>query len=152
MAAHEMSVRFGEQDYRDQADFRRALRTLLRSAEEQARAAGLTPQQYLLLLVTRGHASYPHVTIGDLVDALKLQQSTTSLLVARSVKRGLVRRDVDPSDRRKVTITVTDQGQAVLDRVVAAQRQTIDMLEDALFRDSLREALLRYALSSEPSL
>jgi hypothetical protein len=45
---------FSDSDYKDQADFRSAFRLFLRYSEEQSRAAGITPQQYFLLLVVRG--------------------------------------------------------------------------------------------------
>ena len=38
------------------AEFRAALRGFLRTSERNARAAGLTPQRYLLLLMIKGAA------------------------------------------------------------------------------------------------
>src|SRR5579884_3756273 len=111
-----------ESDYRDQADFRCAIRCFLRFSEEQARHAGITPQQHLLLLVVRGHRSYPRVTVGDLANALQIRQSSASLLVDRCVKRGLIDRREDPEDRRRVVLTLTKMGQAILDAITYANR------------------------------
>lgn len=134
-----------EQDYRDQADFRSALRHFLRVSEQNATAAGVTPQQHLLLILLRGHPAYPRVSVGELVESLQAGQSGVSLLVDRCVKRGLVVREEDPSDRRRAILRLTDTGQQVVDQVTHANRQVMSGLEGVLFRESLREALQRYA-------
>jgi DNA-binding MarR family transcriptional regulator len=139
--------RFTESDYRDQADFRCALREFLRFAEEQARQEGVTPQQYVLLVVTRGHASYPMVTIGDIAQALQVRQSSASLLVDRSVRRGLLDRREDPADRRRAIVQLTEEGQRVLDVIMEANRRELGALRDSLFRESFLNAMRE--LSSE---
>ncbi|MGH2448400.1 MAG: MarR family winged helix-turn-helix transcriptional regulator [Chloroflexota bacterium] len=135
---------FSESDYRDQSDFRTALRTFLRYAEEQSRQLGITPQQHLVLVVTRGHRDYPRVAIGDLARALQLRQSSTSLLVDRCVKRGLLHREEDPRDRRRVMVWLTDEGQTLLDRITLANRKEMGSLEESLFRGSLVDAVQAY--------
>lgn len=132
---------FGEDVYRDQADFRCALRKFLRYSEQHAHEQGITPQQHLLLLITRGHDTYPGVTIGDLAEALQLRQSGVSLLVDRCVKRGLLRRDEDPDDRRRAAISLTPEGQRILDAITLANRQVLGSLEGSLFRDSFHQKL-----------
>ena len=54
--------KLNDEDYRRQADFRYAIRRFSAYSERQAHAAGITPQQHLLLLTLRGHPSYPIVT------------------------------------------------------------------------------------------
>ena len=136
--------KFSDKDYRDQADFRTALREFLHFSEGQARLAGITPQQHLLLLIVRGHRSYPEVSIGEVANALHLTHHGASLLVDRSVKRGLLHRREDPDDRRRALVSLTDEGQRLLDRITEANRRELGMLEGDLFRDSLRQALLAY--------
>lgn len=142
-------TRFGEGDYRDQADFRYAIRNFLRYSELQARDAGITPNQHLLLLLVRGHPSYPRVTIGEIAERLQINQSGASLLVERCVKRGLITRQEDPQDRRRAILALTAEGQAILDEITEANRQEMGILEGALFRDSLREALQRFQETSQ---
>lgn len=132
---------FSDSDYRDQADFRCALRQFLHYTEDRARAAGITPQQYLLLLIVRGHQAYPKVSIGDIADAMQIRHHSASLLVDRGVKRGLLRREEDRIDRRRALVSLTREGQAVLDRVMVANRRELGQLEDVLWRDSFRTAL-----------
>ena len=132
MTESRSTTRFEEVVYREQANLRCALRAYLHNSEQHAREAGITPQQYLLLLVTRGHEYYPRVTIGDLADALKLAPSATSLLVDRAVKRSLLQRQEDQSDRRKFLVTLTAQGQDLLDRVTEAHLEETERLEKTL--------------------
>ena len=73
----------GDTDYRDHADFRYAIRRFLRHSEKQARACGITPQQHMLLLIVRGHPSYPAVSIGEIAERLQLRHHSGSLLVER---------------------------------------------------------------------
>lgn len=132
---------FREQDYRDQADFRCGLRQFLRFSEEQARKAGITPQQHVLLAIVRGHAEYPNVAIGAIADSLQVRQSSASLLVDRCVKRGLLNRDEDPLDRRRAIISLTEEGQRILDEIMDANRRELGELHDTLFRQSFLETI-----------
>jgi DNA-binding MarR family transcriptional regulator len=136
---------FNESIYRDHADFRYALRRFLRFSEEQARAAGITPQQHLLLLIVRGHPSYPHVSIGDIAERLQIRHHSASLLVERGVRRGLLHRREDSRDRRRALVSLTHEGQQLLDRLLHANGRELGALESTLFRDSLWQALHAYA-------
>ena len=133
-----------ESDFRDLSDFRYALRLFLRFSEEHARAVGITPQQHLLLLAVRGHASYPEVTIADVAERLQVRHHSASRLVERSVQRGLLDRRVDPDDRRKVRVSLTEEGERILTEMTRANKRELRSLESALFRDSLRLALHAY--------
>jgi DNA-binding MarR family transcriptional regulator len=132
---------FVNSDYRDQAAFRVALRGFDRSAEDHARAAGITPQQYVLLLTIRGHHAYPAVCIADIAASLQLRHHSSSLLVDRAVKRGLLDRKEDPLDRRRALVSLTREGQTTLDQVMVANRQKLGVLQEVLWRNSLHDAL-----------
>ncbi len=139
------SAAFKEEAYQDQADFRYAIRRFLRFSEIQARDRGITPQQHLLLLTVRGHPSYPGVSIGEIAERMQVRHHSASLLVERSVKRGLLVREVDSSDRRRALVTLTDDGQGLLDHITRANRRELGSLEDSLFRRSLIDALRNQA-------
>jgi len=130
-----------ELDYRDQSDFRYAMRRFSRFSELQARQEGITPQQHLLLLMVRGHASYPRVTIGDIAERLQVKHHSASLLVERTLQRGLITRVTDDQDRRRALVALTLQGQEVLDRITRANRRELGRLEDQFFRLSLVDAI-----------
>jgi DNA-binding MarR family transcriptional regulator len=127
-------ISFDEEDYQDVARFRTALHGFLGRADRRAREVGLTPQQYLLLLVLRGHRQYPRVSITELAEALQLRRPSVSLLVDRSVKRGYLDRRQDPLDRRRTVITLTAKGQGLLDSVMEAN---LIHPESGLFADQI---------------
>lgn len=139
-----------DSEYRDQADFRAALRRFLRFSEEQARGQGITPQQHQLLLSVRGHADYPSVSIGAVAEALQIRHHSASLLVDRCVRRGLLNRREDVKDRRRALVSLTDDGQRCLDGITLANRRQMGTLKGSLFRDSLWEAILSYEQGTDP--
>src|SRR6476659_8735494 len=78
-------------DYASAAEFRSLLRRFLRHSEEVSRRHGLTPQQYLLLLMIKAsEGTQEPATIGRLVESLALTQSTVTELVQRAEEAGLV--------------------------------------------------------------
>jgi DNA-binding MarR family transcriptional regulator len=83
----------------------------------------------MLLLIVRGHEKYPAVTISAVAEDLKLQHSTASLLVDRAVKKGLLHRVEDATDRRRALVSLTEHGQRVLDSVMASTQRYLHSLE-----------------------
>jgi DNA-binding MarR family transcriptional regulator len=133
--------RLSDADYRNQADFRCALRKFVRFSEEQARILGITPQQHLMLLIIRGHRSYPGVSIGEVAKGLQIRHHAASLLVDRAVRRELILREEDPSDRRRALVTLTPEGQELLDTITLANRQELGSPDNVLFRKSFIDAI-----------
>jgi len=124
-------------DYQSQAAFHDALRRFMRVSEENARAAGLTPQQYLLLLAVRGHRSYPAVPLIAIAEYLQLRHSATSLLVTRAVNRRvndqrapLLVRVHDVNDRRRVLSALTLEGEEILTRILIENRRVLTAFDD----------------------
>jgi DNA-binding MarR family transcriptional regulator len=96
-------------------------------AREQRRLGGqlaqcsLTPAQYLALRhVADRSAGCP---MGELSAALQQASATATGIVDRLVRRGLVRRQRDPMDRRLVLVHVTELGTVVLAEALALRRQ-----------------------------
>lgn len=52
----------------------------------------------------------PKIALNELAEALNLDSSTMSRTVNKLVTNGLAKRDIDPVDRRYVTISLTDSG------------------------------------------
>ncbi len=121
-------------DYRAQADFRYALRRFLHLSEENARAAGITPQQHLLLLAVRGHPSYPAVNITEIAEHLQVRHHSASLLVDRAVRRDppLLCRERDATDRRRALVSLAPEGEAILEQVTVANRSVLTDVEHTL--------------------
>jgi DNA-binding MarR family transcriptional regulator len=104
-----------ERDYATAAAFRAELRRFMRRSEESARQHGLTPQQYVLLLMIAG-AEGGQSTVSALVDSLKLTQSAVTELVQRAEDAGLVTRTPSATDGRVVYLRATAEGE---DRLAA---------------------------------
>ena len=101
-------------DYETLADLRYHIRRFLRIREEAARAVGVEPQQYLLLLQVKGLERHRSPTIGALADRLQLRHHSAVQLIDRLVERGMVRRRRATEDRRGVIVEVTPRGEAIL--------------------------------------
>jgi DNA-binding MarR family transcriptional regulator len=106
------------QDVVHAAAFRAALRTFLHDSERIARANGLTPQRYLLLLMIKGAADgSEQSTITELTDRMKLAQSTVTELVSRAEETGLIEREQSDVDARIAHLRLTSEGERRLARV-----------------------------------
>src|SRR5262249_27012707 len=127
-------------DYETLAAFRYALRRFLRFTEEGARAAGLTPQQHQLLLAIKGRPGRSWTSIGELAEALQLRHHTAVGLVDRCEESRLIRRVVDPSDRRLVRVLLTPRGERILERLSSRNRRELETLRRALRPASLHDA------------
>lgn len=57
--------------------------------------------------------SYAPAAIGELVRVFGIKQSTFTSMLDRLEKAGLIRREINPGDRRSFLIHITDQGAAV---------------------------------------
>lgn len=119
-------------DYEALAAFRHALRRFLRRTEENARAAGVTPQQYQLLLAIKGQPGREWASVSDLAESLQVTHHAAVGLVDRCVRAGLVRREPDPDDRRQVRVILADQGEEVLNRLSQRNRAELRALQQAL--------------------
>jgi DNA-binding MarR family transcriptional regulator len=121
--------------YAKAAEFRAALRRFLRTSEDAARDAGITPQQHLLLLQIAGSPDGT-ATVSGLVEKLALTQSAVTELVQRAEQAGLVRRSASAVDGRVAHLSLTKDGatrlaqvHGVLGRERADLRRVIDRLD-----------------------
>jgi DNA-binding MarR family transcriptional regulator len=106
-------------DYQILADLRYHIRRFLRVREGAARAAGVEPQHYLLLLQIKGLEGREPVTISRLADRLQLRHHSTVELIDRLVAKELVARRHDGWDRRAVSIALRPAGERMLRRLAS---------------------------------
>jgi len=98
--------------------FRRSLRALEREIElsvaAETECCGVTVAQchLLLELESRGPSS-----VGEIADALALDQSTTSRTADALVKAGLVSRADDPANRRRQILDLSPAGRKKADLI-----------------------------------
>jgi DNA-binding MarR family transcriptional regulator len=107
-------------EYRRAAELRAALRLFGRRSEEIARRHGVTPRQYLLLLMIKGAADgSERSTVTELAERLRLMQSTVTELVTRAEHAGLVTRTPSPEDGRVVHVRLTPRANELMRTAVA---------------------------------
>ncbi len=119
-------------DYETLAEFRYLLRRFGAFSEEAAREAGLTAQQHQALLAVKGFPGREAVAIGELADRLNLKHHSVVGLVDRLMRRGLIQRQQDAEDRRKVMVALTPQAEALLLQLSLAHRAELRRLAPLL--------------------
>ncbi len=97
-------------EYQALAELRYQLRRFLHFSEQEARAVGLEPQQHQLLLAIKGLPSDKMASVGELAKRLQLQHHSTVELINRMVERGLLERQRDTNDQRRVLVRLTEHG------------------------------------------
>lgn len=133
-----------------------AIRTLVgalaRSARSVERRTGVTAAQ---LFVLRQLADSDTLSLGEIAERTLTRQSTVSVVVARLVDRGLVRRDRAKDDRRRLELSLTSAGRRLLARAPEPTTRRLLAALDELTSDQLQslstglEALLA-TLGLEP--
>lgn len=106
-------------DYEALAHFRYRLRLFVAFADENAKKAGLTSQQFQTLLAIKGFSRRKPMFVGELAKLMLIKHHTTVELVDRMVKLELLRRTVDANDNRRVLVTLTKKGLRLLQKVAA---------------------------------
>jgi DNA-binding MarR family transcriptional regulator len=95
---------------------RPALLRLARELRHEAESLGITSRQVTLLWLIRSH---PGLSLRQLAAEERISAPALSGHVDRLVKAGLVERVRDASDRRRVGLELTEEGNRVLKRVRA---------------------------------
>jgi DNA-binding MarR family transcriptional regulator len=88
--------------------------TLLASVEAELKAAQLPPPQWYDALAALDRAPEESLAPAEIERGLLLTQCTTSRLIDRLEAEGLVSRQINPEDRRRQTIHLTDAGRAMI--------------------------------------
>lgn len=104
-------------EYRALAELRYLIRHFLREGDAKARAIGLEPQQYLMLLAIRGLPEGCDATIQTLAERLALKHHSAVELIDRLETHGYVRRTRGRGDRRRVFVSLLPRGERHLEQV-----------------------------------
>lgn len=123
-------------DTRNLARFHHALRKLLHGEDAEARKSGLTPQQHHLLLGIAGYTGRGWATVSELAEFLQLRHHSVVGLIDRCQENGLVRRTVNPENKREVRVMLTAEGIRKLQALASQHRKLLNGLRRAfdLFR------------------
>lgn len=117
----------------DSARILDAIRRLVRHLRVADRAAqselGISGAQ-LFVLTELGKT--PALSLNDLAARTRTDQSSVSVVVSRLVEAGLVARDRDPRDARRLILNLTKKGAALLQRAPTVAQEQILAVVDAL--------------------
>jgi DNA-binding MarR family transcriptional regulator len=119
-------------DYVALARFRGALRGFLRFVEAGARAEGMTSRQHQVLLHLAGQPDRTWASVGELATELGLRHHSAVELTKRCVAAGLVTRERDPDDRRRVRVHLAPRGTRALARLTLRNRRELTALRRLL--------------------
>jgi DNA-binding MarR family transcriptional regulator len=121
------------EDYAAAATLREALRRFARRTELVTRANALTPRSYqLLLMLKTGRGGAGRASLAELEDRLQLGKSTITELVLRCEEGGLVRRELDRTRPRAITVRLTADGNRRLAKAFAALGDERERLRELL--------------------
>jgi DNA-binding MarR family transcriptional regulator len=125
----------------------RAFRTATRYFQDRAAELDLSVVQAQALLMVTGS---PGINVGGLAAALSKDQASTSIIVDRLMTLGLLRRETDPSDRRRAQLYLTEHSQPIVEELESARDDINRLVYDALGSDRSEtlQALLKAFLDA----
>jgi DNA-binding MarR family transcriptional regulator len=103
--------------YEALADFRFALRAFLAFSEKAALEAGLTAQQHQAMLAIRAAPEGEPLSVGAIAGRLLVRHHTAVELVDRLALMGMVARETDRHDKRRILVSLTKRGHAAIDEL-----------------------------------
>lgn len=95
-------------------------------------------QQFNVLRILRGQKGKP-ATLSTISDRMVNKMSNTTRLVDKLIAKDLVRRDICPTNRRKVDITITQKGLDVLQNMDKAMDTTESKMVNDFSQTELKE-------------
>ena len=119
----------GDEDPVQLADLLHGLTRRLRQAQAEGLAPlGLTPAQARALrLIVRDEGEEP-LRMTELADRLRIVPRSVTTVVDALEEAGLVRREIDPRNRRAILLRLTERGQAARDDLRGARRRAAEEL------------------------
>ncbi|MGA9586444.1 MAG: MarR family transcriptional regulator [Terracidiphilus sp.] len=120
----------------------RAARALARRFDEELRPFELTNGQFSLLMSLNRPEPPP---MGPVASLLAMDRTTLTAALKPLERRGLVKVQKDPGDRRSRILFLTDKGRTLLSRALPVWQRTHEEIENvpgSVNWDSLRRDLL----------
>ncbi|MEA2329747.1 MAG: hypothetical protein QOE68_4706 [Thermoanaerobaculia bacterium] len=115
----------------------RRLVRMLRVADRQAQAELGVSGAQLFVLAELGKT--PAMSLNDLASRTLTDQSSVSVVVTRLVAAGLITRDRDARDARRLVLNLTRSGRALLQHAPAVAQQRLLAVFDRLSDDDRRK-------------
>jgi DNA-binding MarR family transcriptional regulator len=126
--------------FRAIAHVRYILRKVFRMIEDKARELGVESLEHQALLQVYGSPSQ-RLRVSELAERLDIAPAFASNLIKDLVKRKLLKRDSDSSDRRVTVLQITNAGRDLCHRIDADVRPHVDYFTSQLTADERETAL-----------
>lgn len=111
--------------------FWRVQRVLIRLMHQTAQQNDLTlPQLHGLMMLNEQGA----ITQKELVQRTRMPKSTLSQSLDGLVEKGLIRRDINPDNRREVVLTIDQSGKRLIEEIERQEEGTEYQLNQILSR------------------
>lgn len=129
MPVHVACTRLPSSDDPIAQDILRSIRQLVRGisihSKSLQRDAGLTvPQVICLRAIEKLEDDADELTVSNLSEAVQLSQATVSRILERLTASGLIARERDPRNRRRVSISLTKLGRRRLTNLPQPLQET----------------------------
>ena len=128
------SPRLKQDDYTYLAELRYALRCFLEFSENEAKKIGLTSRQHQALLVIKGYGRGSAISVGDLANRLRIRHHSAVELANRLDENGLVIKRHDTNDQRRVLLELSQEAEALLEKLSAAHLDELSRIDPMLLR------------------
>ncbi|MGH6714562.1 MAG: MarR family winged helix-turn-helix transcriptional regulator [Bradyrhizobium sp.] len=113
-----------------------ALHERLRSGH--AKFIGLGGIEYTVLIAIAHLASEGDVNVKTVADHLHLSGAFITTTTRRLLQSGLILKTIDQTDRRRVTLTVSQKGRAALEKLAPVQQRLNDIEFGGLSREEFK--------------
>ena len=114
--------------------------TMLNHHRALLKPHGITPEQFNILRILRGQQGQP-LALRDISGRMIDRNSNTSRLVDKLMAKGLVRRETCPSDRRRVDIALTGEGDALTTQLKAMMDENMRSLQSVWSEEAALQAI-----------
>lgn len=111
-------------DYRALSDFRQNIHDYLDFSDRAAKAAGIEPRQYQLMLAIKGLPQDIEPAVGTLAARLRVRHHSAVELIDRAERNGFVARERS-ANGRYVLVALTSKGALTLERAVATRLEEL---------------------------
>ncbi|HEY1688236.1 MAG TPA: helix-turn-helix domain-containing protein [Solirubrobacteraceae bacterium] len=125
-------AQLSDADYRRLLAFRTELHGFLHWSEQAAGRAGLTPALHQLLLAVKGHPGDEAPSVADVATALHMRHHSAVELAQRAEAAGLLTRERDAVDHRRMRLALTALGETQLEALTREHLPRIRALASAL--------------------
>jgi DNA-binding MarR family transcriptional regulator len=113
-----------DSDYRALSDFRQNIHDYLDFSDHAAKAAGIEPRQYQLMLAIKGLPVEMEPAVGTLAARLRVRHHSAVELIDRAERNGFVARERS-ANGRYVLVQLTAKGAHTLEQAVAARLEEL---------------------------